>query len=309
MASDFAAHGGQITIDDLNNYDVRVSAPVSTTFRDLEIFTSAAPSHGVTLLVMFLLLERVDVSRMEHNGADYVELLAWCTRTAFSETLQYTGDPEFVDVPVDWMLDKDRLSAFPLGVGDGADFSNVVNEHTTHLSACDDSGTVASITHSIGSICGAGVMTRGLGFLYNNLVGHFNVLRGFHDSIVPGKRFGGGCPTIVYKDGKPWMSIGSSGGPRLISAVFQTIVNVSEFGMSLQDAVTAPRIHSEFGNRIYVEPAVGESVGGELERRGYEIVETEYMGCNQAVIKSADGFEVGSDPRGGMGTIVPGSPG
>jgi gamma-glutamyltranspeptidase / glutathione hydrolase len=135
------------------------------------------------------------------------------------------------------------------------------------------------------------------------------VLRGFHDSIVPGKRFGGGCPTIVYKDGKPWMSIGSSGGPRLISAVFQTIVNVSEFGMSLQDAVTAPRIHSEFGNRIYVEPAVGESVGGELERRGYEIVETEYMGCNQAVIKSADGFEVGSDPRGGMGTIVPGSPG
>lgn len=309
MANDFAAHGSPITLDDLNGYEVRVSTPVSTTFRDLTIFTSAPPSHGVTLLVMFALVEDLKLGQMQHNGADYVELIAWATRTAFNETLPYTGDPDFVDVPVEWMLDRNRLSELPRAIHEGADFSHAVSEHTTHMSVCDGAGGFASITHSIGSICGAGVMTPRLGFLYNNLVGHFNVLRGFHDSIEPGKRFGGGCPTIVFRDGKPWMAIGSSGGPRLISAVFQTILNVQEFGMDLQEAVAAPRVHAEQGKRIYVEPAIGETAGDELERRGYEVVQTDYMGCNQAVIKSGDTFEVGSDPRGGMGMLIPGGAG
>jgi gamma-glutamyltranspeptidase/glutathione hydrolase len=305
MARDLSTHGSSITLDDLNNYEAYVSSPVSLKFRDLEIFTSPPPSHGVTLLMMFALVEDLAIERMEHNGADYIELVAWATRTAFSETLPYTGDPAFVDVPVAWMLDRDRLNTLPRQTNQGADFSSVISEHTTHLSACDSNGNFASITHSIGSICGAGVMTRSLGFLYNNLLGHFNVLRGFHDSIVPGKRFGGGCPTIVFRDGNPWLSIGSSGGPRLISAVFQNLLNVRVFGMNLTEAVAAPRVHSEYGNRIYLEPSLAKSVGNELEGRGYEVVETEYMGCNQAVSKVGDAFEVGSDPRGGMGILDP----
>jgi gamma-glutamyltranspeptidase/glutathione hydrolase len=144
-------------------------------------------------------------------------------------------------------------------------------------------------------------MTPSLGFLYNNFLGQFNVLRGYHDSIAPGKRMGGGCPSILFKDGSPWMAIGSSGGPRLISAVFQTILNASVFGMSLQDAVSAPRVHSEQGRRIYAEPAFAGKVENALTRRGYEVQLTPYMGCNQAVGYGPGGLEAGSDPRGDIG--------
>jgi gamma-glutamyltranspeptidase/glutathione hydrolase len=160
---------------------------------------------------------------------------------------------------------------------------------------------VVSITHSIGSIVGSGVMTPSLGFLYNNFLGQFNVLRGYHDSIAPGKRMGGGCPSILFKDNRPWMAIGSSGGPRLISAVFQSILNGAVFGMSLQEAVTAPRVHCEQGRRIYAEPEFDDRVVQALERRGYEVVVTPYMGCNQVVGIGPDGIDAGSDPRGDVG--------
>jgi gamma-glutamyltranspeptidase / glutathione hydrolase len=303
MATDLSARGAFVTAHDLAAYTVRIGAPLSGTFRDLTVYSAPPPSHGLILLAMLTLVEGLPLESMVWNGPDYVETIAWATRTAFTECIPYLGDPHFVTVPAAWLTSKERLRAMKPERGAERMSAPVLpaEGHTTHLSSADLDGNVASITHSIGSITGAGVMTPSLGFLYNNFLGQFNVLRGYHDSIAPGKRMGGGCPSILFKSGRPWMAIGSSGGPRLISAVFQTILNASVFEMSLQDAVSAPRVHSEQGRRIYVEPVFAGKVADTLARRGYEVQLTPYMGCNQAVGYGPGGLEAGSDPRGDMG--------
>jgi gamma-glutamyltranspeptidase/glutathione hydrolase len=303
MAADFEAHGAFVTRGDLAAYEVQPIEPVRGSFRDLTLYSSPPPGHGVVLVTMLNLIEGVDLAGLAWDGPDYLEAVAWATRTAFGDCMPYLSDPTFVSVPVQWLTSKRRASAarqeFALETGHGG--SAPADGHTTHVSACDTTGNVVSITHSIGSIAGAGVMTPELGFLYNNFMGHFNPLRGYHNSIAPGKRMGGGSPTIVYRGATPWIAIGSSGGSRLISAVFQTLLNVIVFGMSLQDAVAAPRIHSESGRKIYVEPALSGAVADTLRRRGYEVEVTRYMGCNQAVALTSTGPAAASDPRGGEG--------
>jgi gamma-glutamyltranspeptidase/glutathione hydrolase len=303
IADDLAAHGAFVTAEDLDRYRVHRMAPVRGTFRGLTVYSSPPPGHGIVLLTMLNLVEHIDLSSMEWNGPEYIDTVAWATRTAFADCMPYLADPEFVAVPVEWLLSRERVEgaqrerALELGEG-GAGPSD---GHTTHLSCADADGDVINITHSIGSIAGAGVMTPSLGFLYNNFMGHFNPLRGYHTSIAPGKRMGGGSPAIVYRDGKPWMAIGSSGGSRLISAVFQTLLNVVVFSMSLEDAVSAPRVHSESGRKIYVEPRLSERVAQALRRRGYDVEISGYMGCNQAVEATPAGLGAASDPRGGRG--------
>jgi gamma-glutamyltranspeptidase / glutathione hydrolase len=303
MASDLAAHGGFVTAGDLAGYRVQAVSPVRTTFRGLTVYSSPPPGHGTVLLTMLSLVEDLDLRAMEWNGPDYVETVAWATRTAFVDCMPFLADPQFVAVPVEWLLSKARAkdARRERRVGAGGGTAAPADSHTTHLSCADAAGTVVSITHSIGSIAGAGVMTPSLGFLYNNFMGHFNPLRGYHNSIAPGKRMGGGSPAIVYRDGAPWIAIGSSGGSRLISAVFQTLLNVVTFGMPLRDAVAAPRVHSEAGKKIYAEPGFDGGVAAALRRRGYEVEITAYMGCNQAVELTAEGLCAASDPRGGVG--------
>jgi gamma-glutamyltranspeptidase/glutathione hydrolase len=302
MADDFRAHDGFVTIDDLASYEVFEQRPLRGTFRDLTLFTSPPSGHGVVLLAMLNLVEDLDLREMEWNGPDYIECIAWATRSAFGACLPFLGDPRFVTVPVQWLGAKERGQAARADAPAG--WARSPDTHTTHVTAADSSGTMLSVTHSIGSVAGAGVMTPGLGFLYNNFMGQFNPLRGHHDSIAPGKRMGGGCPSIVYRGGAPWFAIGSSGGSRLISAVFQTILNAAVFGMSLQDAVAAPRVHCEIGRLISMEPAFDQSVRDELGRREYEIELSEYMGCNQAVGVERGGVVAGSDPRGGQGVAL-----
>jgi gamma-glutamyltranspeptidase / glutathione hydrolase len=305
IAEDLAAHGSSVSEHDLAGYMVRTEAPIACDVGDLTVYSAPPPSQGLILLTMLAVADGLRLESMDPLSADYVEVIAAVTRTAFAECLPYLGDPRFVDVPVAWLLSSERIAALqpeldrPRTAGGAA-----MSEHTTHVSACDDAGNFVSVTHSIGSVTGAGVMTPGLGFFYNNFLGHFNVLRGYHDSIAPGKRMGGGCPSIVFRNGRPWLAIGSSGGPRLISAVFQTLLNVSRFGMSLQEAVAAPRIHCEQSRRIYVEPELGTGTLDALRARGYEVVETNYMGCNQAVALLDGRAEAGSDPRGGMGVVL-----
>ena len=303
MAADFAARRALVTSADLETYQVQVAEPVQGSFRGLTVYSSPPPAHGAVLLTMLNLADEMDLGRLAWNSPDYVEAVAWATRTAFADCMPYLSDPAFVTVPVEWLTSKERVRGavreFVLETGHGGGIP--ADGHTTHVSALDTDGDVVSITHSIGSIAGAGVMTPGLGFLHNNFMGHFNPLRGYHNSIAAGKRMGGGCPTIVYRDGAPWIAIGSSGGSRLISAVFQTLLNVVLFRLPLAAALAAPRIHSESGRKIYVEPALADTVAAPLRRRGYEIEATIYMGCNQAVEFTPAGPAAASDPRGGAG--------
>lgn len=302
IAEDLEAHQSGVTRSDLEQYTVRTEQPVVMRWRDLELHASPPPSHGAILLAMLRTVEGVDLSRLEHNAPAYVDLLARVTNRAFADGIGVLADPAYASVPVEHLLSRARAEGLTgelvraaegvYGGGEG---------HTTHVTAADEAGTVAAITHSIGSVTGAGVMTPALGFLYNNFLGHFNPRAGFRDSIVAGKRTGGGCPTIVFRDGRPVFAIGSSGGSRLISAVFQTILNVVVHGMAPQEAVSAPRFHCEQDGRLYLEPGFTEATATELQRRGYETIRTSYMGCNQAIALSDGRLSGGSDPRGGVG--------
>jgi gamma-glutamyltranspeptidase/glutathione hydrolase len=115
---------------------------------------------------------------------------------------------------------------------------------------------------------------------------------------------GGGCPSIVYRDGRPWLAIGSSGGPRLISGVFQSLLNLTLFGQTLEAAVAAPRIHCEQPRKLYIEPSFPDATRAALADCGYELTVTSYMGCNQAVAVDNGRVTTGSDPRGGTGIGV-----
>jgi gamma-glutamyltranspeptidase/glutathione hydrolase len=303
FAADLDAHNGFVTGVDLLDYRALTVDPVKGTFRDLTIYSSPPPAHGAVLLTMLNLVEHMDLRGMGWNEPDYIETIAWATRTAFGDCVPYLADPTFVTVPLKWLLSKERVKDAQRErvMERGGGTMTPADGHTTHVSCADADGHVVSIMHSIGSIAGAGVMAPSLGFLYNNFMGHFNPLRGYHNSIAPRKRMGGGSPAIVYRSGRPWIAIGSSGGSRLVSAIFQTLLNVVVFSMSLSEAVAVPRIHSEAGRKIYVEPALPESVVAALVRRGYELEKTVYMGCNQAVAYTPGGLQAASDPRGGVG--------
>ena len=302
MAADFAEHGALVTGGDLAEYRVQGADPLHATFHGLTVYSSPPPGHGAILLTMLNIAERIDLAAMEWNGTDYLETIAWATRSAFGDCIPYLADPSFVTVPSQWLISKERLSAMGEEASrNGLTAAEPADGHTTHLAAGSTEGDAISITHSIGSVAGAGVMTPSLGFLYNNFMGHFNPLRGYHNSIAPGKRMGGGSPALVYKERQPWIAIGSSGGSRLISAVFQTLLDVIVFKMSLQEAVAAPRIHSESGRKIYLEPAFPSAVIDSLQHRGYDVEVTDYMGCNQAVEFTSEDVRPASDPRGGRG--------
>jgi len=302
MADDFESRQAGVTRADLEHYAVRTEQPIVVAWRDLEFHASPPPSHGAILMAMLRTVEELDLKRMEYNSPEYVDLLARVTNRAFADGIGVLADPAYASVPVEQLLSKSRAHgvAVELTHGEGGLYSGGEG-HTTHVTAADASGTVVAITHSIGSVTGAGVMTPGLGFLYNNFLGHFNPRPGFRDSIVPGKRVGGGCPTIALRAGRPVFGIGSSGGSRLISAVFQTILNVFVHAMDPQQAVSTPRFHCEQDGRLYLEPGFPDTTVAALQQRGYETIRTSYMGCNQAIALRGGALVGGSDPRGGVG--------
>jgi gamma-glutamyltranspeptidase/glutathione hydrolase len=313
IGADLEARGSLVTAADLKAYAVRTELPVVAPWRGMVVQTSPPPSHGAVLLAMLRAVDAIDFSAYEFNSPSYLDLIARVTNRAFADGITILADPAYAPVPLERLLSRDRAvqvmrdatagaarsrgaaggeSGARAGGGDG---------HTTHVTAADVEGNAVAITHSIGSVTGAGVMTPGLGFLYNNFLGHFNPESGRHDSIVPGKRVGGGCPTIVYRNDRPVLAIGSSGGSRLISAVFQTMLNLFVHGMDVQDAVAAPRVHCEQDGRLYAEPELPDATIAGLRRMGYEIVLTSYMGCNQAVSLDGVSLRGGTDPRGSMG--------
>lgn len=297
IARDLDAHEASVTGADLASYTVRTEMPIVAKWRGLTIQTSTPPTRGAVLIAMLRAVEGVDLPALGFNSAAYIDLLARATNRAFADGAAILADPAYTSVAVERLLSRTR-PAVPVS---RPAQPRRDDRHTTHVTAADADGNVVSITHSIGSVTGAGVITPGLGFFYNNFLGHFNPAPGRHDSIAAGKRGGGGCPTIIFRDGRPVFAIGSSGGSRLVSAVFQSILNVFVHGMDPQEAVSAPRFHCEEDGRIYMEPAIGAETAAALKRMGYEVETASYMGCNQAVLLSGNSLIGGSDPRGGQG--------
>lgn len=303
IAEDFKQHGALISESDLNNYRAKIRRPVSTTYRGYEVLTNPAPARGVPMLSMLDIIEGWNLTGLGWNSAAYTDRLSAAMRCAFRDYGQYGDDPDYVDVPLDLIVSKERgamwRAAIEAGTADSPVGDHGIPPGTTHITATDAEGNIVLWTHSIGSIAGSGVVTPGLGFLYSNFLGFFNPLPNQPRSLVPGKRTAGGASTLVLKDGQPFLALGSPGGSRIVSAVLQSILNVIEHGMSMQEAVSVPRFHSEEAGKLFVEPSCPQDVSTALTSGGYDVQRTTYMACVQALRIDPESGQLtaGADPR------------
>jgi len=279
IADDMKANGGLITLDDLKNYQAKERTPLTGTYRGYQIVTMPPPSSGgIVMLQVLNMLEGYDVRAMQYNSAAKYHVLVESMQRAFADRAEFMGDPDFADVPLAKLVDKkyaeERRSSIQSNkasssaeVGHGNIVAGKEHTETTHFTVVDKDGTVVTNTYTLNDLYGSAVTVKGAGFLLNDEMDDFaaqpgkanmfGLIQGEKNSVQPGKRpLSSMTPTIVLKkDGTPWFALGARGGPRIISAVIQTVINVIDHDMDIQQAIDAPRIHHQwFPDEILFEP-------------------------------------------------------
>jgi gamma-glutamyltranspeptidase/glutathione hydrolase len=274
-----AANGGLIGQDDLAAYRVETREPIRGHYRSHEILGPPPPaSSGVHIAQMLNILEGYDIGALGFGSPDAVHLLAEALKIAFADRAVATADPAFVEVPVDRLIDKayaderraliemDRAKSWSPGLSGGE------SADTTHVTVADADGNVVTATQTINGLFGACTQIPGTGMLANNYMFNFDPHPGRALSIAPGKRvFTSMAPMIVLKDGKLAFALGLPGALRIFPSALQAIVNLIDHGMSLQEAVEAPRVWTE-GGVLELEEAFPETVAEALRARGHRVV-------------------------------------
>ena len=287
VVDDMEENGGILTMEDLADYEVIPREPVRGTYRDrYEVYSMAPGSSGGTHIVQMLnMLERFDVASLGFGSVGHIHLFTEVLKIAFADRQRYLGDPSMVAVPVDGITSKayagERVGEIGevAGVYSPGDLTVIEGDggDTTHVSAMDSDGNMVAATQTLFSGFGSKVTTPGTGMLLNNCMGLFDPRPGRANSVAGGKRMlSSMAPTIVTKDGSPYLCIGTPGGTRIFPSVCQALVNVIDFGMTIQQAVEAPRVWT-MGipgtpeGRLFVEPEFPEEVLEGLRSKGHEI--------------------------------------
>ena len=326
IADFMAHHKGLINEDDLAQYEAKSRAPITAKWRDYEVVTSPPPSSGGIAIIQWLTFYdqlTAGKAKLEHNSAPYVHLLAEAGKRVFADRAEYLGDPDFVDVPVEELIDPAYIAKR------GADISmeriSVTelikpglkeSEETTHFSIVDKWGNAVSNTTTINLGFGSGVVVEGAGFLLNDemddfsakpgVANVFGAVGGEANEIQPKKRMlSSMTPTIVLKDGKISVVTGSPGGTTIISSVYTSILNALEFNMSAQEAVDAPRFHHQLLPKDtirYHEGLTPDTVSA-LEKMGY-IMNNERFGDLHTIVNREGKLEAGSESSGRGKSIV-----
>jgi gamma-glutamyltranspeptidase/glutathione hydrolase len=311
IAEHMAREGGLVTLADLLGYRTVERAPVRGTYRGFDVAGCPPPTGGGIHLIQILnILEGHDVAGLGFGTVDGIHLLAEALKIAFADRAAATGDPAFVDVPVAKLIAKDYAAA-RRGEIDmakaGAPAAGVVagSAHTTHVTVADAEGNVVAATQTINSLFGSRAMVPGTGMLLNNTMALFDPHPGHVLSIEPGKRMTSSmAPTILLRDGRPVLALGLPGGMRIFASVLQAVVNVVDHGMSLQEAVEAPRVWTQ-GQELEVEAAVGDDVRAGLAARGHHVVPVAHVaGGMGAIAFEADGTLTGASCWRADGTPV-----
>ena len=269
MTSDLEAHQSWITPQDLSGYQVRDEPPVVVPYRDLLIHTAPAPHGGTTLAAILNILEGYDLARLGHNSPAYIHLVSMAMKAAFADRNRYLGDPHFAEIPQQWLVSKERARQWREVIDSGKEIEpfqvQTGSTDTTHISVVDRWGNRVSLTHSLGT--SSGVITPGLGFMYNNSMINFHPYAGHPNSILAGKgRTTGMTPTIVSRDGNPILVVGAPGATRIITAVLSVILNHVDFGMSVTEAVLAPRFDCQV-DAITCQARIPEGVCAEVRKK------------------------------------------
>jgi gamma-glutamyltranspeptidase / glutathione hydrolase len=294
FAAEMAAHGGIITVDDLNAYKPIERTALTGTYHGYTIITAPpASSGGIALLEMLGILDGTGYEKAGAGSASTIHYLAESMRRAYADRNEYVGDPDFVKVPIPGLLDPayhaklratiDPERATPSDQVRPGRPAGTEHDQTTHYSVVDSDGNAVAVTYTLNGGFGNGITVPGLGFLLNNemddfaskpgTANMFGLVQGEANAIQPGKRpLSSMTPTIVAKDGKLFMTVGAPGGSRISTAVLQVILNVIDFGMNVQDAVDAPRMHHQWlPDKLSLERGVSPDTVALLKSRGYDV--------------------------------------
>lgn len=268
--------GGYISLEDLQNYKPIERKPITTDYRGFEVITMGPPSAGgVTLLQMLNILENFSFNKKEWGSSLYIHKLVEAMKYSFADRSKHIGDPEFYTVPIDWLLSKEYAKNIYLKIDSIAKPSSEIlpgdenvyleSEETTHYSIIDKYGNAVSTTTTINSSFGSGVVVEGAGFLLNNemddfsskpgVPNQFGLIGSEANKIEPNKRMlSSMSPTIILKENKPFMIVGSPGGSTISTVVLQVILNVLDFNMNIQQAIDMSRVHHQWlPDKLYFE--------------------------------------------------------
>lgn len=318
--------GGIITEEDLVNYKPEWREPVVFDYDDMKVISMSPPSSGgVCIAQIMKMIEPYDLDDYGHNSAKSIQVITEAERRAYADRSFFLGDPDFNDIPIEALISKsyltERMDSFSFdaattsqSVSHGTINMTAESMETTHYSIVDQYGNAISVTTTLNGAYGSKLYCEELGFFLNNEMDDFSSKPGVPNmfgligaeanSIAPGKRMlSSMTPTIVEKDGKLWMVVGTPGGSTIITSVVQTILNVHEFDMGMQEAVNAPRFHHQWlPDVITFEPdAFSTELLSELKDKKYLINEnrTPIIGKVDAILILEDGkLEGGADPRG-----------
>jgi len=321
LAAEMNSHGGLITAEDMAAYEVKERQPVRGNYRGYEIISAPPPSSGgVTLLETLNILEGYNLGRFGNRSADSIHLTVEAFRRAFYDRAEFLGDPDFSQLPVPQLIDKKYADAWrssldmmrssgskelrrPSGFGQldrqaslHGPYAGPEPENTTHYSVVDAQGNAVAVTTTLNDGFGARVTAGKLGFLLNDEMDDFTskpgvpngygLIQGEANSIAPGKRpLSAMAPTIVLKDGKLFLVLGSPGGPRIISTVANILMGVVDYGMDIQQAVNAARFHHQWEpDELYIERVgISPDTIKLLEARGHKVKAEGYWSDGECI--------------------------
>lgn len=276
IAADMTANGALLSMEDLQAYQTTRVDPISTDYRGYRVASNTPPGGGIMLLEMLNILENFDLAALGHNTPEYIRVVAEAMKVATADKDAFVGDPAFVDVPIERLTSKPYAAevAARIKAGEKASVERldgpVEATQTTHVAAIDAQGNCVTMTHSLGMP--SGVISDGLGFMYNGCMGVFDPRPGRAGSVAPGKaRFSSICPTIVFEGEAPKILIGAPGGTQIVMGVMHGILNQIDHGMPIVEAVSAPRF-SATSNMVDVTNRIPRYVSDEVAAMGYEIV-------------------------------------
>ncbi len=305
-------YGGLMTMDDLANYQVEVMEPVHGTYRGYDIYSSPTPSSGGTIVLEILnILENFDIPSMEQDSADAMHLMGSAFAMAYADRGEYMGDPKFVDVPIEGLINKDYAKKLADKIDMDTAMTNVMpddpwmfeHQDTTHYSVADKDGNMVAVTCTVNGYFGSAVAVDGYGFVLNNEMADFNVGPDHPNSIAGGKTpLSSMSPTLILKDGEPVAALGSPGGTTIIATVAQLCSNLIDHGMTMQEAIDAPRISGFRNTTLNYESRFSDETIAGLQEKGWTLNESDdfnrSFGSVNAVRYADDGtLDGGADPR------------
>lgn len=320
LAKSMAENGGLITLEDLKSYRALERSPLTGTYKGYGIVTAPPPSSGgVGILQMLGVLEGSGYEKSGWGSASAIHTMSEVMRRFYADRSEFLGDPDFTKVPLASLLKPEYLRKLRESIDPNrASPSESIrpgalrateSSETTHFSIVDKAGNAVSLTYTLNGGYGSTVTAPGLGFLLNNEMDDFaaqpgspnmfGLVQGEANAIQPGKRpLSSMTPTILTRDGKLFMVVGGPGGGRIISSVLQTITNVIDFQMNVQDAVDAPRFHHQWQpDKITMEPRFSPDTVRLLEQRGHTVQVTSAVARIFAIVKNGEWLEGAADGR------------